>query len=359
MNKLFATMVALLILAAGALLYRDYAASRPGSPVVGAAADTGATPGAPGRNHADTVNFWNPATGAGRRWIFSGGAAPSVQDVQQAGAEWVPVAMARRGWGGDDALVWLETASRVLHLWRLGDTGSASVVKEVPYRGTEWTIIAMADANGDGEADLVWRHVQSGIAVWVMQDGAPTEQAPVGDATGRSLVAVADLNGDKREELVWRDDTSGQVEVWTLDGVKTAEVRGLSGADAAWRPVAAVRVDDDASEDLLWQKSDTLQLSVWPGGDNARAFLLARPGVAGWSLATTADVDGDGREELVWTNDADGSAGAWRLGSDGSVTDLALPAAGLEWRVIPGHVGTAPGAATPADMAPAAEGDAR
>lgn len=357
MNKLIVAVVALLIAAAGYVVYRDVASTGgDASPYAGdgdgkGQAEGGGAARAQG-GAADTVHFWDPATGAGRRWLLGQGAAPEAQALQEGAAPWVPLAVARRGWGGQDALLWLQTDSRALHLWRLDDAGNPSQVEELPYRGTDWEVIAFADANGDGEADLVWRDRQGGVAVWLMRDGRQTEQSPVGDATGCTLALVADLDGDKRHELLWRDDATGMVEAWTLDGVKSAQARPLPGADAAWRPVAAVRVDEDAAEDLVWLKLDTLQLAIWLGGDPARTLLLPRPAVVGWSLAATADVDGDGRRDLVWTHDADGSAGAWRIGADGAVTDLALPVVGTAWQVVPDRVaraGTAPGGSTPVE----------
>lgn len=360
MKKLFAILVPLIVVGAGFLLYRDFRSSR-GDVTAGA---TAAPPGGAGASSAsaggtddtvsgqrDTMIFWNPATGAGRRWQFAGGAAPSAQEVQQAGGAWVPIAMARRGWGGSDAVMWLQSETRELHYWRIGDDGVPTATEVVPYRGTEWDVIALADADDDGDADLVWRGADGSIAVWLMRDGKAVAQSPVGADAGRVLATVADLNGDARDELVWRDSATGQYEVWTLDGVKPAQARPLEGANPAWRIVAAARIDDDASDDLVWANDSTQQLSIWLGGDAARGQLIQRPSVAGWSLAASADVDGDGRAELVWTNDADGTSGAWRIDRDGAVTDLPLPATGVEWRVVP------VGIATSAPTGPVAQGE--
>lgn len=350
MKKLLTVLVPVLILGVAFVLYRDFAASPADKTAAnGAAGHPATTATAPGAAGRDTISFWNPATGAGRRWVFAAGVAPAVQDGQGANVDWTPLAVARHGWGGRDLMAWLQSGTREIRLWQLGDDGVPAATAVVPYRGTDWSIVALADADGDGEADLVWQAADGTVAVWTLRDGKPTAQSPVGQVAGRSLVAVADLDGNGKDELVWRDAASGEAEVWTLDGVKSAQARPLTSADSAWRLAGVVRMDADASEDLLWVNDATGQLGVWFAGDPARRVLLQRPVAAGWTLAAIADVDGDGRDELVWTNDADGSAGAWRLAVDGAVSDVALPAAGAGWRPVSDRVVRVVRAASAAD----------
>ena len=73
----------------------------------------------------------------------------------------------------------------------------------------------------------------------------------------------------------------------------------------------------------------------WKGADPANAVTLARPAVGNWEFAGAVDVDGDGRGELLWRESTGALVGAWRLGEDGNITDIALPPLDRAWTVVP------------------------
>jgi len=344
MNKLIVAVVAIVILVAGFLLFRDQTsppadAPRPETPAATASADavTSASPAA-GLAPPDTAPrvFWHAAGGENILWRFGDSDAPATLSVQAAAPGWTPLGFAARGWSGADAVLWRQDADGELRLWRVAGEGEPQSVV-LPPAAADWTVAALADVDGDAEADLVWTGARGAVAVWRLQAGAVIEQAVIGDTGGGwRLAAIGDFDADARADLFWRQDGGGLAAVWHLDGLEPPQTRTMADPGAAWRALTAAAIDATPGDDLLWQ-GESGALVVWGGADPALPLPLARGGLDGWALLAALDTDADGRDELLWHNGATGQVGAWHVSGEGAIEDAALPAVGSEWRAVPAY----------------------
>ncbi len=231
---------------------------------------------------AVTVNYYtaNPAAIAGWNWLNISG---------QVG--WHVVAAADFDRNGVPDLVWMNDSSRQAVVDYYGGPGGATFLGWAPLQsGTPgWSVVAAADFDGNGVPDLVWQNdatrqvtvnyyaIANGQAAlsgwtWLNSSGNP----------GWHVAAAADFDGNGVPDLVWQNDATGQVTVNYYGGPGGATVLGWTWLNqnvmTGWQVVGANDFDGNGVPDLVWQNSQTGQVTV-----NYYGAAAGQPVLLGWA----------------------------------------------------------------------------
>ena len=184
--------------------------------------------------------------------------------------------------------------------------GSPRPLTGAPALPANWKLAATADFSHDGRPDLLWRNTDSQrLVIWKMGEGG----APGTQKTGNlipdpdhavdgnwEVVAAADYDNDANVDLLWYNPVSGRAVIWYMNAavVRTsgAFTTPASAADANWRVVASADYGKGASAswgtpDLLWRNATSGKLVVWH---------MNWAGVRASGLFTSPSSPGD----LVW-----------------------------------------------------------
>ena len=217
------------------------------------------------------VLWWNAIDGSLAAWLVAGGdflGALTLSPDRVADIRWQPVTTGDLDGDGDVDIVWRHIETGVLVDWLLN--GATMVSTEVLGRVDDlaWRPRASGDFSGDGRADLVWQHEGDGrIALWIMNGlentGAELLPYTVPD-TAWQIVGTGDFDRDGRRDLLWRHQAGGQIAVWVMDGRQLIDGRLLPFVvDPVWRVRAVADVDGNGSADWLWQRTGDGTPVVW------------------------------------------------------------------------------------------------
>ncbi|WP_257388647.1 FG-GAP-like repeat-containing protein [Tahibacter caeni] len=145
----------------------------------------------------------------------------------------------------------------------------------------EYDFVLSGEFNGDGLADLAWRNRSSGeITIWLMDGSKPFRSYVVRPPNNAPLAAAVDVNGDGYEDLVWQD--AGKVIVSLMDqGVPRQDFStALPSATTAVAGGAHLGFPGDGdygSGHLLLRDAATGETLVWRDTRIVRGVLTARP----------------------------------------------------------------------------------
>ncbi len=193
---------------------------------------------------------------------------------------------------------------------------------------------ARFDFNSDGHADLLWHNTSTGqMLVWDMNDqsilNGGTPANTVTD-THWNIAAVADVNHDGKPDLLWENSQTGQLTIWLMGGASGTAVAAYGPVlatvtDTHWHVVSMADFNSDGYPDMLWENSATGQLVVWYlGGTNGMSVttygqVFATVADTHWSVAGTADFNGDRHPDLLWRNSQSGQVLVWNMtGTNGT-----------------------------------------
>jgi len=77
-------------------------------------------------------------------------------------------------------------------------------------------------------------------------------------------VAVADLNNDDKKDIIWQNTQTGDVTYWLMNGTSIGGTGYLARAiPTVWQIVAALDLNNDDSPDLLWRNTQNGDLTYW------------------------------------------------------------------------------------------------
>lgn len=178
--------------------------------------------------------FWNRVTGAVEFWPMQG-LTRSAAPLPLTGAVplppvWTPQASADFDHDGRSDLLWRNTATQALVIWKLNGAQFAGTLTPNPDHAVDanWQLVAALDVNDDGNVDLVFYNVTSGRVVqWLMDAsvqrlaGRFTNPSSAGNANWK-VVGAANYGGDSSplvawNDLLWRNATSGKLVVWRMN----------------------------------------------------------------------------------------------------------------------------------------------
>jgi uncharacterized delta-60 repeat protein len=134
---------------------------------------------------------------------------------------------------GNVDLLWRQSSSGQVWIWRLNGTQLASVnpfvhITDSPA-GTDWQVMGVGDFDKDGNLDLLWRQTSTGqVWIWRLNGTALASSNPFIQITTSPagddwlLRGVGDFDHDGNLDLVWRQTSTGQVWIWKLKGTSVA-----------------------------------------------------------------------------------------------------------------------------------------
>jgi hypothetical protein len=191
--------------------------------------------------HSDLV-LWNDASGATEFWRMNGGTRQgepvALQGAPALPLAWRPAASADFNADGHPDLLWRNTVTEQLSIWRLDGMAKVGEITPSPAQAVDanWRVVAALDIDSSGGVDLVWYNVDSGrVVVWLMDlamvrvAGRFTTPPAAGDANWAVLAAGDYGRGSDgfpgTPDLLWRNATSGRLVVWHMDD--TSRTSGL------------------------------------------------------------------------------------------------------------------------------------
>jgi len=127
----------------------------------------------------------------------------------------------------------------------------------------------------------------------------------------------ADIDNDGSNDLLWQNDVTGEVSVWRMRG--TSIVRGEylnpnNVGDVNWRLAGTLDVDRDGHTDLLFQHTNG-SVSIWRmnGDTRVQQIVLANSMTdPNWRIVGAADMDRNGSDDIFWQH-TDGRLIAWYM----------------------------------------------
>jgi hypothetical protein len=134
---------------------------------------------------------------------------------------------------GNADLLWRQTSTGQVWIWRMNGTGLAPtnpfVLVATSPAGTDWQIVGTGDFDHDGNVDLLWRQSSTGqVWIWRMNGTGlastnPFLQLPTSPAgTDWQIVGTGDFDRDGNVDLLWRQTSTGQVWIWRMNGTGLA-----------------------------------------------------------------------------------------------------------------------------------------
>ena len=169
---------------------------------------------------ADVLLF-NRRTRQVMAWIIDGGAVASSTIIgAMPGA--MPLGVGDLDGDGKRDILWRTTAGEVRG-WLLDGASireTAAISGIGGPVGRTWKVAAIADFDGDGADDLLWRQTKSGeVILWRMEGLACLQSTLLAESINATWTAEAapDVNGDGRHDVLWRRRSDGTTMVWTAD----------------------------------------------------------------------------------------------------------------------------------------------
>jgi hypothetical protein len=267
-----------------------------------------------------------PASVAGQpHWIAS-------TDIGTHPAGYLPTSAGDFNHDGTSDLVWYNSTTRDLDLWKLSNGKWAGSV-DIGAHPAGYLPSTSGDFNGDGTSDVLWFNPTSGnVDIWKISNGQWAGSISVGaHPLGWQPAGSGDFNGDGTSDVLWYNPTNGDAEVWKLANAQWAGSTDLGVHALGWQPIGTGDFDHSGTSDVLWYNPTTRDLDVWKISNGQPAVdvdIGTHP--AGYAPAGIGDFNNDGTSDVLWFNATSGDTEVWLIANghwSGSV-DLGVHPAG-------------------------------
>jgi hypothetical protein len=303
---------------------------------------------------ADWISLGSSTSGTGTKTV-SYTAAPNMSAAPRtailySGQRSIVVTQPGRVRGDFDGdgrtdLLWQNRLTGELSIWRMNgaDLKRGDYLSPANVGDTNWKIVGTLDVDRDGFTDILFQHDAGSLAVWRMQGEARVENllldVSVNDDPRWRVVGTGDMDQDGSDDIIWQHP-DGQVDVWYMNGTTRREAARLATvSDARWRVQAVHDFDNDGRLDILWRHVTWGQFLVWNMNDrqflNSGMYLIMANHQ--WEVTAVGDFDGDQRPDLIWRNAVTGELAAWLLANQTVAKSRALAPhriADLHWRIV-------------------------
>jgi RTX calcium-binding nonapeptide repeat (4 copies)/FG-GAP-like repeat len=252
----------------------------------------------------------NPPVPAGPQVYW----AASV-DVGTHPAGWLPTSARDFNHDGTSDLLWYNSATRNVDLWKLANGKWAGSV-DIGTHPAGYQALAGGDFNGDGTGDVFWYNATNGHAdIWKIANGQWAGSVSVGlHPTGYQPVASGDFNADGTSDVLWYNPSNGHTDIWQLSNAQWAGSTTIGAHPLGWQLVGAGDFDNDGTSDVLWYNPTTRHLDLWKvvNGQWAGSIDIgAHP--AGYAPAGIGDFNNDGTSDVFWFNATTGATDVWLI----------------------------------------------
>lgn len=164
------------------------------------------------------------------------------------------------------------------------------------------------------------------------------------DATGsrgviaqQSLVAAFQIgNSAATVNLLSRNASSGDTQIWSVNGVNSADRRNLPReSDVNWQVAGVADFNRDGQQDLLWRNSQTGAVRIWQvNSDATQTIALPAVNDLNWQVSGVADFNNDGSADILWQNRLSGEVVLWSLDRTSITSGSMVASVGSgNWRI--------------------------
>jgi hypothetical protein len=235
--------------------------------------------------------------------------------------DWRYAGMADFDGDGDKDLLWHNTQTGVLSIWKMNGPTVESVINSVinPFQRVTapWFVKDISDYNRDGSPDVLWHNQQTGqVYIHLMKGFAYTSEVPVYTVADLNwkIEAVGNFAGDPQNSIFWRNQATGQTALWRMTDTRLTQgiILPWSVADLAWQVRATADMNGDGTSDLIWQNNATNAISVWymQRSGVLQTASLTTPAL-GFKLMGAGDFNQDGVQDLLLQNSFSGQNQVW------------------------------------------------
>jgi hypothetical protein len=223
--------------------------------------------------------------------------------------------------------------------WRVNGT-ARTASGSILYNGTSspgkrMRLATAASLTAAGSMELIFQDTDDGyVAYWTIiqaadgtisrQQGQQGQQVTLlrpewADPSWKLRVAIDQhAASGSRNLLVFQDTGTGMLYYWQLDGTTLSAGWWLNpswGGDPLWRPVAALDLNGDGKDDLLFQHENTRELYYWllDGVNVIGSGPLGSPPAPNWYVVGSCDVNGSGQKDVVFQKRDTGELYYWAV----------------------------------------------
>lgn len=191
--------------------------------------------------------------------------------------------------------------------------------------------------------NLFWLNTQTGDAVvWYLNGinfNGNYDYLGTGIPTQWQIVANGDFNGDTTTDLIWQNSQTGDVSYWLMNGPQRIASDYIArNIPLAWKVVGAADFNGDGSLDLVWQNIQTGDTLVWymDGVTWTGSYNYLGRGIpTQWRIAGVADMNSDGMPDLIWTNIQTGDVSFWAMnGTSIASSGYVYRNVPLAWKIV-------------------------
>ena len=195
--------------------------------------------------------------------------------------------------------------------------------------GATWKAVGTGHFSDGVQSDILWQNTDGQASIWDMTGNTVTGGGLTADAGGVAINPGADWkavgSGDFSDsghpgDILWQNTNTGQVSVWNMGGSNGATVTGggLIGANPGtdWKAIGTGDFNDSGHPgDILFQNSATSQVAIWDmGGPNGTSIIgggvVATPGLD-WKAIGSGDL---GDSAILLQNTTSGQTATWDMG---------------------------------------------
>jgi hypothetical protein len=268
-------------------------------------------------NHDGTsdVLWFNSTTRDLDLWKISNGHWAGSVDIGTHPAGYAPAGSGDFNHDGTADMLWYNATTRDLDLWKISNGQWAGSV-DVGSHPAGWQPLGSGDFNGDGTSDVIWYNpATNDTEIWKIQNGGWAGSVEIGThPVGWQPISSADFTGDGTGDVLWYNPTTRDVELWKISDGHWAGSIDIGTHPAGSAPVGVGDFNRDGTADIVWFNATSGDTELWMIQDGhwaASVDLGTHP--AGWTPASVGDFDHNGVSDILWRETATNHVEAWLL----------------------------------------------